>query len=182
VLLLPGVGSSDPDYVAARVFAEALGGGMSSRLFQEARENRGLAYNIDAYAESYADTGLIGVYAGAAAGDAAALVRLVAEQIADLAERPSEAEVARARVQMKSGLFMSRESLLSRAEHAAAQVLTYGKVLSTAEVAAEINAVTVADVRRFGARLLASGQAAVAVLGPKRAGGAAPLFARALFG
>jgi predicted Zn-dependent peptidase len=114
-MLLPGVGSEDPDYVAARIFAEALGGGMSSRLFQEAREERGLAYTIDAYGESYADVGLIGVYAGAAAADAAPLVKLVAEQIVDLAERPTEAEVARARVQMKSALFMSRESLLLRA-------------------------------------------------------------------
>jgi predicted Zn-dependent peptidase len=182
VLLLPGVGSDDPDYFAARVFAEALGGGMSSRLFQEARENRGLAYNIDAYGESYADTGLLGVYAGAAAADAAGLVRLVAEQIVALTERPTEAEVARARVQMKSGLFMARESLLSRAEQAAAQVLMFDRLFSAAEVAAEIESVGLEDVRRLGQRLLAPGLAASAVLGPKRAGAAAEAFGRALFG
>lgn len=182
VLLLPAVGSDDPDYVAARVFAEALGGGMSSRLFQEARESRGLAYNIDAYAESYADTGLLGVYAGAAAGDAAPLVRLIAEQIQGLAETPTEAEVARAKVQMKSGLFMARESLLSRAEQAAAHVLQYGRVIPAAELAAEIDGVDTDAVKRVGRRLLEPGRAVAAVLGPKRAGAAADAFARALFG
>lgn len=182
VMLLPGVASADHDYVAARVFAEALGGGMSSRLFQEAREERGLAYNIDAYGESYGDTGLLGVYAGTAEADIAPLVRLVAEQIVDLAERPTDVEVARARVQMKSGLFMSRESLLSRAEQAAAQVLLYGRVLTPAEVAAEIDAVTVEDVRRFGRRMLNSGRSAAAVLGSRRAGAAGAAFAKALFG
>jgi predicted Zn-dependent peptidase len=153
---------------------------MSSRLFQEAREERGLAYNIDAYGESYADVGLIGVYAGAAAADAAPLVKLVAEQIVDLAERPTEAEVARARVQMKSALFMARESLLSRAEQAAGHVLSYGRVLPPAELAEEIDAVTTHDVRRFGRRMLAPGLSATAVLGSARAGKAASAFSQAL--
>jgi predicted Zn-dependent peptidase len=182
VLLLPGATVGGEDYYAGRVFAEALGGGMASRLFQEAREKRGLAYAIDAYAENYADVGLTGVYAGANAADGAALLRVVAEQVRDLAERPGEAEVARAKVQMKSGLFMGRESLLSRAEQAAAQVLLFDRLYGPDELAEEIDAVTVEDVRRFGEGVLAPGKAAVAVLGPKRATAAAPAFARALFG
>ena len=182
VLLLPGVGASDPDWYASRVFAEALGGGMSSRLFQEAREKRGLAYNIDAYAESYSDVGLLGVYAGAAGKDAAGLVRLIAEQITTLTEAPSDTEVARAKVQMKSALFMSRESLLSRAEQAAAHVLLFGRLLAPAELSASIDAIDREAVQRVGRRALASGRSVAAVLGPKRAGAAADAFAPALFG
>ena len=178
----PGVSAMDPDAFAARIFAEALGGGMSSRLFQEAREKRGLAYNIDAFAESYADVGLFGVYAGAAAADAAALARLAAEQVRDLAERPTEAEVARGRVQMTSALFMARESLLARAEQGAAQVLVHGRLIGAAELRERIDAVDVDAVRRVGRRSLESARAATATLGPKRAGAAAEAFGRALFG
>ena len=81
VMLLPALGLRDPDYFALRLFAEILGGGMSSRLFQEARERRGLAYAIDAYAETYADVGVLGVYAGCAAGDAGDLASVAAGEI-----------------------------------------------------------------------------------------------------
>src|SRR5690606_18965770 len=106
VVLLPAPGARDEDYFALRLFAEALGGGMSSRLFQEAREKRGLAYAIDAYAETYADTGVLGVYAGCAAGDAAELARVAAGEIAALAARIEDAELARAKAQLKAALFM----------------------------------------------------------------------------
>jgi predicted Zn-dependent peptidase len=86
VFMLPAVSAREDDYFALRIFAEALGGGMSSRLFQEAREKRGLAYNIDAYADTYADAGALGVYAGCAAGDAET-AKVCAEQIALLAAR-----------------------------------------------------------------------------------------------
>ena len=82
VVLLPGVGAQDRDYFAFRLFAEILGGGMSSRLFQTVREDKGLAYAIDAYAETYEDVGVLGVYAGCAAGDAAETARLSAEETA----------------------------------------------------------------------------------------------------
>ncbi len=182
VFLLPGVSAQDEDWFAARVFADALGGGMSSRLFQEAREKRGLAYNIDAYAESYADTGLFGVYAGAAAKDAPGLAALVAEQMRELAERPTVAETARGKVQMKSALFMARESLLARAEQAAAQVLLYGRLVPPAELAERIDAVDVEAVRRVGARALEDRRYAAAVLGPRKAGAAGEAFGRALLG
>jgi predicted Zn-dependent peptidase len=182
VLLLPGVPVGDDRYYAGRVFAEALGGGMASRLFQEAREKRGLAYAVDAYSEAYADAGLIGVYAGAAAKDGPDLLRVVAEQVRDLAERPTAAEVARGKVQMKSALFMSRESLLSRAEQSAAQALLFDRLIPPEEIAEGVDAVTADDVRAVGERALADGRSAAAVLGSKRAVAAAPVFAQALFG
>jgi predicted Zn-dependent peptidase len=182
VLFLPGVGSTDPDYFAARVFTEALGGGMSSRLFQEARERLGLAYAIDAFAESYQETGLIGVYAGCAAKDATALAKVVAAEFHKLADGVGAAELARAKAQLKAALFMARESLSARAEQAAAQLLVFGRLLTTQEIAEAIDAVSTDDLRRLAGRLVAPKLSAPAVLGPSRALGAADAFHDALFG
>ena len=182
VLLLPAPGLKDPDYFALRLFAEILGGGMSSRLFQEVREHRGLAYAIDAYADCYADTGVLGVYAGASAQNAAAAARLAAEQIAGLVDRAHDAELARAKAQLKAATFMAAESTMARAEQSAGQLLTFGRLFSIADTAQAIDAVTAADLARVGQRLLASGIAAGAVLGPKRAMPATEAFQRTLFG
>jgi predicted Zn-dependent peptidase len=182
VLLLPAVGACDPDYFALRLLAEILGGGMASRLFQEAREKRGLAYAIDAYSETYADTGVLGVFAGCAAKDAAELAEVAAREIAGLTRPVGEAELARAKAQLKGAMFMAREQPLARAEQAAAQVLIFGRTLDPQEVAAQIDAVTPAELARLTERVLAPRRAAVAVLGPKAALKAAPVFEKALFG
>jgi predicted Zn-dependent peptidase len=181
VLYLPGLGATDPDYYAMRLFAEILGGGMSSRLFQEAREKRGLAYAIDAFAESYQDAGLLGVYAGCAAKDAGELAKVVADQVQALASGVTAEELDRAKTQLKASLFMARESLAARAEQAAGQLLVLGRLLTPEEIAAAIDGVTEAQVRAIGARVLAPKRSAPAVLGPSRALAAADAFHRALF-
>jgi predicted Zn-dependent peptidase len=182
VFYLPGVGARDPDYFAVRLFTEALGGGMSSRLFQEARERLGLAYAIDAFAESYQDAGLVGVYAGCAAKDATGLAEVVAAQIQGLAAGVGEAELDRAKAQLKASLFMSRESLAARADQAAAQLLVFERLLTPDEIADAIDAVTAGDLARVGRRLTDPGLSAPAVLGPAKALAAADRFHRALFG
>jgi len=182
VLYLPGLGATDPDYFASRIFAEALGGGMSSRLFQEARERLGLAYAIDAFAESYDDTGVIGVYAGCAAKDAAGLADVVAAEILKLGEAIGAAELDRAKAQLKAGLFMGRESLAARAEQAAGQLLVFGRLLTPEEIAEAIDAVDDDAIHRVAERLLAPRISAPAVLGPARALAAADRFHRGLFG
>ncbi|HEY5105569.1 MAG TPA: pitrilysin family protein [Caulobacteraceae bacterium] len=182
VFLLPAPGADDGDRFALRLFAEMLGGGMSSRLFQEARERLGLAYAIDAFAEVYADAGLLGVYAGCAAGDAGELARVAADQIRALAAGCGEAELARGKAQAKAGLYMSAESLASRAEQNAAQLLVYGRLVSPAELAASIEAVSPRDIARLGGRLLRSGRSAASVLGPSAALDAAARFDATLFG
>jgi predicted Zn-dependent peptidase len=154
---------------------------MSSRLFQEVREHRGLAYAIDAYADCYADVGVLGVYAGCAAENAAETARLAAEQIAGLIERVDDAELARAKAQLKAATFMAAESTMARAEQAAGQLLTFGRLFSIAETAEAIDAVSAPDLARLGERFLA-GASACAVLGPKRALPAADAFQRSLFG
>jgi predicted Zn-dependent peptidase len=182
VLLLPAVGVRDDAYFALRLLAEILGGGMASRLFQEAREVRGLAYAIDAYSETYADTGVLGVFAGCAAKDAAELARVAAGEIAGMLKPVGEAELSRAKAQLKGAMFMGREGALARAEQAAGQVLLFGRTLDPAQVAAEVDAVTPGDLVKLTERILAMKTSAVAVLGPKASLKAAPAFETALFG
>jgi predicted Zn-dependent peptidase len=182
VFVLPGPAVVDPDHFAFRVFAECLGGGMSSRLFQEARERLGLAYAIDAFAETYIDAGLLGVYAGCAPADAARLAEVIAGEILGLADKVTAAELDRAKAQLKAGLFMGRESLLARAEQAAAQILVFGDILATAEIAARIDAVDAADIARVAEVILSPRACAAAVLGPARAMAAPARFQAVLFG
>ncbi len=182
VILLPAPAVSDPDAWVLRLFAEALGGGMSSRLFQEARERLGLAYAIDAYGEAYADIGVLGVYAGCAPADAGRLAEVVAGQIRGLSSRIGDGELRRAKAQLKAALFMSRESLLARSEQAAAQFLAHGRLFASGELSSAIDAVTPEDIQRVGAALLSSGRSTVSVLGPKGAMDAAARFEATLFG
>ena len=182
VVLAPGVGARDPDYFAFRLFAEILGGGMSSRLFQSAREERGLVYAIDAYSESYEDVGLLGVYAACAAENAAETARLTATEAIKLAAGVTPAELARAKAQAKAQLFMAREAPLARAEQAAGQAHLFGRPYAPAEIAAAIDAVSSADLVRVGERALGSGEATVVVLGPKRAAAAVEAFRAGLGG
>ena len=180
VLMLPGLSRHDPDYFAQSIFTEVLGGGMSSRLFQEVRESRGLAYAIDAYNDTYDDVGALGVYTGAGAADASPAARLTAEEIKKLTARVEDAELARAKAQMKGSLFMRRESPLARAEANANNILSFGRLFAAQELADRVDAVNANDLRRVGERLIASGRSASAVLGPKRAAGAGAAFAEAL--
>jgi predicted Zn-dependent peptidase len=182
VFLLPAVGVKDPDYFALRLLAEMLGGGMASRLFQEAREIRGLAYAIDAYSETYDDTGVLGVFAGCDAKDAGELAEVTAAQIKTLTQPVGAAELARAKAQLKGSMFMGRESALARAEQAAGQVLLFGETLDPQAVAGEIDTVTAEQIAALTAKILAPGKAATAILGPKPALSAAERFEQALYG
>jgi predicted Zn-dependent peptidase len=163
---LEGVTYDDPDYFAMQVFVGALGGGMSSRLFQEVREVRGLCYSIYAFSSSYADTGLIGLYAGTGAEDLGELVPVMIGETQALAENCSEEEVTRAKAQLKAGLLMSLESCSGRAEQLARHLLVHGRVIPVDEFVRKIDAVDAPAVRRFGARMLRGGRPAVAAIGP----------------
>ncbi|HZK98893.1 MAG TPA: pitrilysin family protein [Caulobacteraceae bacterium] len=182
VFLLPAPGVLDPDHYALRLAVEILGGGMSSRLFQEAREKQGLAYAIDAWADVFADVGVVGIYAGCAAADAGKLAEVAAAELRGLGATVCSEELARAKAQLAASLFMGRESLLARAEQAAAQVLIFGRPMATAELAAAIDAVSLADIARVTRRLLAPGLSTTSVLGPRAAMKAPDRFAAALFG
>lgn len=183
VFLLPAASAVDPSYPAARLMTEILGGGMASRLFQSAREDRGLAYAIDAYHEPYEDAGLLGIYAGAAADRSVELARVCAAELRALAgQGPTAAELARAKAVLNAGLWMSDESPAARAGRAAAQVLIFGAPIPSETMAERTLAQTAEDVRAAAAAALAPGRAATAVLGPKAAAPAGGAFRDALFG
>jgi len=162
----PGLRYTDPDIYALQVYVTALGGGMSSRLFQEVREKRGLCYTISAMAQSATDGGVVTIYTGTGEQEACEIAPVVAGEMAALATHPTEAEVARARAQLKSALLMGLERPANRAEQIAGQLFTYGRVLSVREQTSKLDEVDVAAVRRIGERLMGTERPAIAALGP----------------
>ena len=165
-LAIDAPGYRDDDIYVSQVYASALGGGMSSRLFQEVREKHGLCYTIFAQAGAYADGGHLTVYAGTGEEQIHELCRLTLDEIARSADGMSEAEVARARAQMKAGLLMGLESPSSRAERLARMVAIWNRVPSLEETVARIDAVTADDVRRLAAALATERPVAMALYGP----------------
>lgn len=156
VLGYDGVAYDDPLFYAAAVLATLLGGGMSSRLFQEIREKRGLVYSIYSYASSYTDGGLFSVYAGTGENEVAEMVPVVCQQIRQISDGLSEDELARARAQLKAGILMGLESTSNRCEQAARQIMAYGRLLSSEELVEAIEGVTADSVIAAANKIFAS--------------------------
>ena len=165
-LALEGPDYRDPAIFTAQVYATALGGGMSSRLFQEVRENRGLCYTIFAQAGAYEDTGLTTIYAGTSAEQIVELAHITMDEMKRAADDMSEAEVARARAQMKAGMLMGLESPSNRAERLARMLSIWGRVPTIDEAIEKIDAVTMRDVRAYAARMAGGTGTALALYGP----------------
>jgi predicted Zn-dependent peptidase len=163
---IEGVPQRDPTLYSLQVFASVLGGGMSSRLFQEVREIRGLCYAIYTFHWPYADTGLFGLYAGTDEADVPELMRVAVDEIAAAADTVTEVEINRAKAQMKAGLLMALESSGARAEQLARQILIHGHPIPTGEIVAKVDAVTVESTRAAGRALIARSRPAIAALGP----------------
>jgi len=164
-LAFEGVGHAHADVHALSLFTNAVGGGMSSRLFQQVREERGLAYSIYAWAQSYAETGLFGLYCAAARGDAGQALALSRKVLAETAEGLTEAELERARAQAKAGLLMGLESVATRADHLARSIQVHGRIVPPSETVALIDAVTLDQARAVGAKALSGGEALATVGG-----------------
>ena len=160
----PGV--RDADYYTAQVYATALGGGMSSRLFQRLREERGLCYSVYAQAGGFEDAGMITLYAGTSAEEIGELSNLTMDELKRAAEDMTEAEVARARAQMKAGLLIGLESPSARAERMARYLTLWGRVPSVDETTAEIEAVNLSGVRGLAERIASGSMTALALYGP----------------
>ena len=158
-------GYRHPDVYTAQVYSMTMGGGMSSRLFQKVREERGLCYSIFAQSGAYEDTGQITIYAGTSADEIGELTQITMDELKRAADDMSEAEVARARVQIKAGMLMGLESPSSRAERIARLLAIYGRVPDLDEAIARIDAVTMADVRRYAGEM-AGADTALALYGP----------------
>ncbi len=165
VLGFDGVGVHDPDFYAHSVLSTLLGGGMSSRLFQEVREKRGLVYSIYTFTGGYHDGGLFGVYAGTGEDEVAELIPVVCDEIAKVGADVTEDEVARARAQLKAGTLMALESSMSRCEQLGQQILIYDRPVPVEEIVAKIDGVDRDAVVKAASRLRAS-RPTVAALGP----------------
>ncbi|NGX95937.1 MAG: insulinase family protein [Candidatus Afipia apatlaquensis] len=167
-LALEGVPQSDLSLFSLQVFTNILGGGMSSRLFQEVREKRGLCYSIYTFHAAYSDTGFFGLYTGTDPADAPEMVEVIVDEMNNAVETLTEREIARSKAQMKAGLLMGMESCSARAEQMARHMLAYGRPLTVDELVARIDAVTVETTRDAARGLLSRSRPAVVALGGGR--------------
>jgi predicted Zn-dependent peptidase len=167
-LAFPALPAHDPRQPALGLFVQALGGGTSSRLFQELREERGLAYSIYAWNQAFADTGLVGIGCAAERRQAAESVQLAREVLAATARSLNAAELSRARAQIEAGLLMGMETAQGRADQMARSIEVFGRILPLEEMLDQIRGVTIKQARAAGQALL-NGPAAVASVGAKLA-------------
>ena len=163
-----GICASDPAAPALSLFAQAVGGGMSSRLFQELREERGLAYSIYAWTQSFADTGLFAVNLAADKGRATEALNLAREVVERAAAELTETELNRARAQVEAAILMAMETPQGRADSMARSIEIFGRIMTIDEMLAELRAVDVAAARHAGATML-EGPRAIASIGGKLA-------------
>lgn len=161
-----GVSFDDPDFYAAQIMSMILGGGMSSRLFQEIREKRGLVYSIYSFMQSYIDGGSFAIHAGTGPDQIGELIPTVAEEMHKLSQSVTMEELNRARTQMKAGLLMSQESTTSRMEQLGRQIMIFGRPVSLDVIVAKIDQVDDVAVMRYMDRLLSDNKLALAAVGP----------------
>jgi len=152
------------DYFAARLFADILGGGASSRLFHEVREERGLAYSVSATVHPFIDTGLFYVHAATSPREAAAASQLIDEILRASVDSLTQRELERVRTRAAAGLLMHLETPWGQASYAARQLAVYGRLVEAAEVVEQLAAVTLDDVRAVGSKML-GGPRATATIG-----------------
>jgi predicted Zn-dependent peptidase len=161
----PSVASTDRLHYPTMILSTLLGGGMSSRLFQEIRERRGLVYSIYSFASPFADSGLLAIYAGTGEDQAAELVPVTLEELRRVQRDVTADELDRAKAQLRASVLMSLESTGSRCEQLARQLQVHGRIIPVEETKARIAAVTIDDVQEAAARAF-RGAPTLAALGP----------------
>jgi predicted Zn-dependent peptidase len=160
----PAPHDTAPDYYAGRLFSDIVGSGASSRLFQQVREDRGLAYSVSSTLHPYADAGLFYIYAATARAQATAALQLIEDIVRDAPATATQRELDRVRTQARAGLLMSLETPWGQAHYVARQLAVHGRLVDPAEVINSLNAVTLDEVRACGARMVA-GPCARATIG-----------------
>jgi predicted Zn-dependent peptidase len=164
---VPGLPLEHEQIYVFQIISTILGGGLSSRLFQEIRENQGLVYSIYSYHSSYHDTGLFCIYAGLSKNNVVPVIELVFKEIRDLQRKGiTGEELRRAKDQMKGNLFLSLENVSTRMSRLAKSQLYLGKIVRPEEVVEKINQVTAAQVKEVAGRLLEPEIFALASIGP----------------
>lgn len=166
VMGFQGIKRDDPDYYSAVILGTVLGGGMSSRLFQEVREKRGLVYSIYSSHSSYHDDGQFEIYAGTGDENLKDLIPVTCTEIVKMMQEPvTEAELHRAKAQIKAGILMSRESMLSRANRQAKYLINFNRAPDVNRLIAQVDAVTVYSVQKIAQKIF-TGKPTLAALGP----------------
>jgi predicted Zn-dependent peptidase len=168
VLGFEGRSYASPDFYTAQLLSGVLGGGMSSRLFQEVREKRGLCYAIYSFSWSLADTGVFGVHAATGPEDVAQLMEVVTGELRRAADDIGQSELDRARAQVRAGLLMTLESPAARAGQIARQLQLFGRVIPVEELVATIDAITVRAVRDLAGTIITGSTPTIAAVGPAK--------------
>jgi predicted Zn-dependent peptidase len=166
VLGLEGRAYNSDGFYAAQILASVLGGGMSSRLFQEVREKRGLCYSVYAFHWAFADSGIFGIAASTGADEVADLVPVVLDELRKATETITEEEVVRVRNQIRAGLLMSLESPSSRAGQLARQQVLWGRPIPLQETVDRINRITADRVKQVARQIFEAGKVSLAGIGP----------------
>ena len=167
LLGVPGLGQDDEDIYAMHIFNNIIGGGLSSRLFQKIREQRGLAYSVYSYHSTYVDTGLFAIYAGTSPKNTKEVIECILQEIMDMKQKGITAdELARTKAQIKGGLYLGLESVSSRMSRLGKTELTYNRVLLPEEVIEKLEKVTLEDVLRLIGRLWQKDKISIMTLGP----------------
>jgi predicted Zn-dependent peptidase len=163
---VPGLAQTHPQRYAGYVLNTLLGGGMSSRLFQEIREKRGKAYSVYSFSSSYRDVGYFGVYAGTSVEATEEVVELILKELKNLAEgKITDEELGRTRGQLVGGMILGLESTDSWMSHVARNEIYFGRAISLDEISRDIRAVTRADVIELAQALFRNGAPTVTLLG-----------------
>lgn len=161
-----GLSYRDPQFYAAQVFSGLFGGGMSSRLFQEVREKRGLCYSIYSSAWGLNDAGLLSIHAATGNDMLGELIDVLGTELTRAADEvPGEREVQRAKAQIKAGLLMSYESSVSRAEQMARQLLAFDRLVPSDELIDRVESVTPQSVREVAQRIVRGSRSSIAIVG-----------------
>ena len=155
----------DEDYYAAQALSTLLGSGMSSRLFQEVREKRGLVYSIFSFHSGYQDDGLFGIYAGTGPEKMDEIIPVVCDEVLKVGADVTDEELTRAKSQLKAGLLMGRESMMTRADQQAKYLLFRDKALDVEALIATIDTVDNVAIKRVADKIF-DGKPTLAALGP----------------
>ncbi len=165
VLGFEGVARTDKNYYSAQILATLMGGGMSSRLFQEVREKRGLVYSIYSFHNSHSDTGQFIIYAGTGPDKLPELIPVICNEIKKISSTINKNELERAKAQIRSTTLMSRESMMNRADQNAKSIFMHGRIVNTDEIISNINAVDITSLEKISNKIFST-MPTIAALGP----------------
>jgi predicted Zn-dependent peptidase len=160
-----GLSYLDENFYDLQILAIILGGGMSSRLFQEIREKRGLVYNISAFSSSYSDCGMFGIHSALDSKNINLLIDLIIQELLSVTEKIDDMEIERAKAQVRSNLLMSMESTTSRAKKLCNNFAMFGRYISNDEILKKVNDVSVGSLKKIARQILSNNNITITTLG-----------------